>query len=76
MGVNHVKLATGETIVDLRGDTVTPEVLLAGYSATNSEGEKIQGARTNDADTVDGIHLVVSTSPATVDDKSVITFTY
>jgi hypothetical protein len=30
----------------------------------------------NNADTVDGIHLVVSTAEATADDKSVITFIY
>lgn len=30
----------------------------------------------NNADTVDGIHLVVSTSEATSDNKAVITFIY
>lgn len=76
MGVNYVKLSNGEEVVDLRGDTVSADVLLEGYTATNSKGEKIIGKRTNNADTVDGIHLVVSFAEATIDDKSVITFIY
>ena len=78
MAVNKVTIhnADGveETLIDLTGDTVSPEVLLKGYTATNSKGEKIEGEKTNDADTVDGLHFVVSESEATVDDKSVITF--
>ena len=43
MGVNNVNLANGETIIDLRGDTVTPETLAEGVTAHNSSGDRITG---------------------------------
>lgn len=43
MAVNKVVFGT-ETLIDLTGDTVAPEVLLAGYTATNAAGEAIAGA--------------------------------
>ena len=42
MGVNKVEFG-GETLVDLTGDTVTPQSLLNGYSAHNRAGELIEG---------------------------------
>lgn len=42
MGVNKV-VVNGETKLDLTGDTVTPEVLKAGYTAHGSNGELIVG---------------------------------
>ena len=42
MGVNKVEFG-GETIIDLMGDTVTPQSLLRGYSAHNKAGELIEG---------------------------------
>lgn len=42
MGVSRVDF-DGETLVDLTGDTVTPQSLLNGYSAHNKAGELIEG---------------------------------
>lgn len=42
MGVSRVDF-DGETLVDLTGDTVTPQSLLSGYSAHNKAGELIEG---------------------------------
>ena len=46
MSVNHVKLSTGETLIDLRSDTVVPETLAEGVTAHNSQGEQITGTMT------------------------------
>ena len=43
MAVNHV-IINGETVVDLRNDTVTPQTLLSGTTAHNAAGEKIAGS--------------------------------
>lgn len=43
MEVNKVELSTGETLVDLTGDTVTPETLAQGVTAHNAAGEQITG---------------------------------
>lgn len=43
MGVNKVQLKTGETIMDVSGNTVNENVLYAGYTATNAQGEQITG---------------------------------
>lgn len=43
MAVNHVTI-NGETVVDLRADTVTEENLPVGVTAHNAAGEPIQGA--------------------------------
>lgn len=42
MGVNKVKYGSS-TLVDLTGDTVTPEALLSGYTAHNAAGNQIVG---------------------------------
>ena len=42
MGVSKVEFA-GNTLIDLTGDTVQPTSLVAGYTATNAAGEKIDG---------------------------------
>lgn len=42
MAVNQV-IYNGETIVDLTGDSVTPETLLEGTTAHSANGEKIVG---------------------------------
>lgn len=77
MAVNKVTIYNAggveETLVDLTGDTVSPEVLTKGYIATNSKGEKIVGTNENvstDADTVDGLHFVVSNTPETDESKT------
>ena len=43
MGVNKVQGANGEVYIDISQDTVTPETLARGYTATNASGEKITG---------------------------------
>ena len=43
MEVNHV-IINGETVVDLRNDTVTPQTLLSGTTAHNAAGENIAGS--------------------------------
>ena len=43
MGVNKVDLANGETLIDLRNDTVKPETLAKGVTAHNAKGEPIVG---------------------------------
>ena len=43
MGVSKVDFA-GNTLVDLTGDSVTPENLLEGATAHNAAGEQIEGA--------------------------------
>lgn len=47
MGVNHVNLSNGESLFDLRSDTVTPETLLKGIKAHNRAGEPITGIYEN-----------------------------
>lgn len=42
MGVNKV-IAKGQTIIDLTGDTVTPNVLASGFTAHNAAGDPIIG---------------------------------
>ena len=47
MGINKVELTnedgTKNTLVDLTGDTVTPEALMEGHTAHNAAGEQITG---------------------------------
>ena len=45
MGVSKVDFA-GNTLVDLTGDSVTPETLLEGATAHNAAGDQIAGAVT------------------------------
>ena len=42
MAVNKVVLGS-ETLLDLTGDTVTRDTLLAGLTAHNAAGEQIEG---------------------------------
>ena len=42
MGVNKVEYGD-EVLMDLTDDTVTPETLAEGVTATNAQGEKIVG---------------------------------
>lgn len=44
MGVNHVQLGNGETVIDLRGVTVNEDVLLEGYTAMDSKGNLVTGS--------------------------------
>lgn len=46
MPVNKVDLSTGETLIDLTGDSVTPETLVSGATAHNRSGEQIVGTFT------------------------------
>ena len=44
MANNKVQLSDGTVLLDLTGDTVTPENLLSGATAHNAAGEPISGA--------------------------------
>ena len=46
MGVNKVDLSTGEILIDISNDTVTPETLAEGVTAHNAEGNPIVGTMT------------------------------
>ena len=46
MGVNEVKLGN-ETLINLKGDTVTPSTLMEGETAHNRAGEPIVGTAIN-----------------------------
>ena len=43
MSVNKVRLANGETIIDISDSTVTPETLAEGATAYDASGQKITG---------------------------------
>ena len=43
MANNKVQLSDGTVLLDLTGDTVTPENLLSGATAHNAAGEQIVG---------------------------------
>lgn len=51
--VNKVVLQSGETLIDLTGDSVTPEKLAKGVTAHDKSGAIITGTSTYDADTQD-----------------------
>lgn len=44
MANNKVQLSDGTVLLDLTGDTVTPQTLLSGVTAHNAAGEPIVGA--------------------------------
>ena len=44
MAVNKIEKNDGTVIIDLTGDTVTPQTLLVGFTALNAAGEAIEGA--------------------------------
>ena len=44
MANNKVQLSDGTVLLDLTGDTVTPETLLSGVTAHDAAGEQISGA--------------------------------
>lgn len=51
--VNKVVLASGETLIDLTGDTVTASDILTGKKAHSASGAQITGTCTYNADTSD-----------------------
>ena len=69
MAVNHVVI-NGETSLDLRGDTVAPDLLILGATAHNAAGEAISGTYVPKTMTVDGTTLKLA--PATVSGNTVI----
>lgn len=50
MANNKIQLKSGEVLMDLSGDTVTPETLLAGATAHNAAGEPITGTAESGSD--------------------------
>ena len=51
--VNKVVLQSGETLIDLTADSVTPDKLAEGITAHDKSGTPITGTNTYDADTGD-----------------------
>lgn len=43
MGVNIVRLANGETVVDMTGANITPSTVMAGYVGYGADGEPVVG---------------------------------
>lgn len=81
MAINKVEYGSN-TLIDLTNDTVTADTMLEGATAHNAAGERIVGnvtiptslpANGGNADTVDGYHIVVSSTAPTVNDPNVIT---
>lgn len=64
-------IVNGETILDLRSDTVTPETLQKGYTAHDKSGTKITG--TLEASSSGG-SKTVNFSGASVDATALITY--
>lgn len=50
MANNKIQLKSGEVLMDLSGDTVTPETLLSGATAHNAAGEPITGTAESGSD--------------------------
>lgn len=50
MAVNQV-IYDGETLIDLRADTVTPATLLSGTTAHDKSGNQITGTLTRETET-------------------------
>lgn len=72
--VNKVVLQSGETLIDLTGDSVTPEKLAKGVTAHDKSGAIITGTSTYDADTQDataGAAEILSGKTAYVTGKKV-----
>lgn len=53
MAINKV-IYGGQTLIDLTGDTVTPDKLLEGVTAHDKSGEAVVGTCTYDVDSSDG----------------------
>lgn len=69
MAISKVELKNSDgskqVLVDLTGDTVTPEVLAAGYTAHGADGESITGTMTAGAsnDNVEAYHITSTSTP-------------
>lgn len=59
-------IVNGETILDLRSDTVTPETLQKGYTAHDKSGKKITGTLEASSVSVQPSKNVTITSNGTV----------
>ena len=59
-------IVNGETILDLRSDTVTPETLQKGYTAHDKSGTKITGTLEASSVSVQPTKSVTITSNGTV----------
>lgn len=68
MAINKV-IYGGDVLIDLTGDTITPDKLASGVKAHDASGEQITGTNTYDADTQDataGIAEILSGKTAYV----------
>ena len=62
-------IVNGETILDLRSDTVTPETLQKGYTAHDKSGTKITGTMANNGQisaTITGLGSVTGDTQYTI----------
>lgn len=62
-------IVNGETILDLRSDTVTPETLQKGYTAHDKSGAKITGTMANNGQisaTITGLGSVTGDTQYTI----------
>lgn len=59
MGYNKFITKNNETLLDLTGDTVTPDVLLKGYTAHNASGEPIVGKAESGGTEWDGSYAIL-----------------
>lgn len=71
MGVNKVDLSTGETLIDISKDTVTPQTLTKGYTAHNAQGEPIVGALVTEGGGGSGIIDVTELPTENIDENAV-----
>lgn len=55
---NNKIIYGGRTLIDLTGDTITPEDLKKGVTAHDKSGEQIEGTNTKDSDTSDATAAV------------------
>ena len=70
MANNKVQLSDGTVLLDLTGDTVTPETLLSGVTAHDAAGERIVGAAVG----IKLTEIAVTTAPAKTAYKAGETF--
>lgn len=54
MGINKVMYGS-RTVIDISGDTVTPDKLLSGVIGHNASGERITGTHKCEGGTAEGI---------------------
>jgi hypothetical protein len=70
MGISKVDY-NNETLIDISNDTVTPQTLAKGYTAHNSNGERIVGTMTSEGGSGSGIIDVTELPTEGIDENAV-----